>query len=330
MTNECKLNNNSNNNNNNNDDTKTSNSEEETYYTRELIQIYGQPIVPSFHKQFNYQLSNTHYGYRTLRRLLNCDILRNYVRITKEVIKSLDRRVVEFVQLTEDKCMQAFQINLTCFYDAARFQNGIIKNWLDVWYVERLKERHNFPFQAKSVMTSQTGGPSGDSNNAWSLETCRLANQLENTVFFRSNTCSATDESNAPASSYDECDKKVKSECDEANHLWFCLRDYDCIRMDEFLDRLRDYINISSNRSDLIPVQTAFPVFEYKEVIGETRRILAMFLSKFSLNKSIEELINLNKFPTVSLQHIYSLLSKFLIVILVYSIFMPLINMVSI
>ena len=183
LTNECKLNNNSNNNNNNNDDTKTSHSEEETYYTRELIQIYGQPIVPSFHKQFNYQLSNTHYGYRTLRRLLNCDILRNYVRITKEVIKSLDRRVVEFVQLTEDKCMQAFQINLTCFYDAGRFQNGIIKNWLDVWYVERLKERHNFPFQAKSVMTSPTG-PSGDSNNAWSLETCRLANQLENTVFF--------------------------------------------------------------------------------------------------------------------------------------------------
>lgn len=57
------------------------NQEDETYYTRELIHIYGQPIVPSFHKYFNYQLSNTHYGYRTLRRLLNCDILKKYVKV---------------------------------------------------------------------------------------------------------------------------------------------------------------------------------------------------------------------------------------------------------
>jgi hypothetical protein len=56
--------------------------EDETTYTRELIMIYGQPIVPSFHKHFNYQLSNTHYGYRTLRRLLNCDILKNYVKVS--------------------------------------------------------------------------------------------------------------------------------------------------------------------------------------------------------------------------------------------------------
>ena len=55
--------------------------EDETFYTRELIQIYGQPIVPSFHKYFNYQLSNTHYGYRTLRRLLNCDILKKFVKV---------------------------------------------------------------------------------------------------------------------------------------------------------------------------------------------------------------------------------------------------------
>lgn len=55
--------------------------EDETFYTRELIQIYGQPIVPSFHKHFNYQLSNTHYGYRTLRRLLNCDILKKFVKV---------------------------------------------------------------------------------------------------------------------------------------------------------------------------------------------------------------------------------------------------------
>lgn len=57
--------------------------EDETYYTRELINIYGQPIVPSFHKHFNYQLSNTHYGYRTLRRLLNCDILKKFVKVNK-------------------------------------------------------------------------------------------------------------------------------------------------------------------------------------------------------------------------------------------------------
>lgn len=58
------------------------NQEDETFYTRELIHIYGQPIVPSFHKYFNYQLSNTHYGYRTLRRLLNCDILKKYVKVS--------------------------------------------------------------------------------------------------------------------------------------------------------------------------------------------------------------------------------------------------------
>lgn len=58
-----------------------SSQEDETFYTRELIHIYGQPIVPSFHKHFNYQLSNTHYGYRTLRRLLNCDILKKYVKV---------------------------------------------------------------------------------------------------------------------------------------------------------------------------------------------------------------------------------------------------------
>lgn len=58
--------------------------EDETFYTRELIQIYGQPIVPSFHKYFNYQLSNTHYGYRTLRRLLNCDILKKFVKVKRD------------------------------------------------------------------------------------------------------------------------------------------------------------------------------------------------------------------------------------------------------
>jgi hypothetical protein len=67
----------------------SSSQEDETYYTRELIQIYGQPIVPSFHKHFNYQLSNTHYGYRTLRRLLNCDILKKYVKVKENHLARL-------------------------------------------------------------------------------------------------------------------------------------------------------------------------------------------------------------------------------------------------
>ena len=93
LTNECKLNNHnslqalSNNNIENfqfttQQSNQTSTQEDETFYTRELINIYGQPIVPSFHKYFNYQLSNTHYGYRTLRRLLNCDILKNFVKVS--------------------------------------------------------------------------------------------------------------------------------------------------------------------------------------------------------------------------------------------------------
>jgi hypothetical protein len=121
----------------------SSSQEDETFYTRELIHIYGQPIVPSFHKHFNYQLSNTHYGYRTLRRLLNCDILKKYVKITKEEIKSLDR-VVEFVQLTSDKCLSAIQLNITSFFDPKRFENGIVKNWLDVWYVLLFKSYFSF------------------------------------------------------------------------------------------------------------------------------------------------------------------------------------------
>ena len=52
------------------------------------------------------------------------------MQITKEEIKSLDR-VVEFVQLTNDKCLSAFQLNITSFFDPVRFENGIVKNWLD-------------------------------------------------------------------------------------------------------------------------------------------------------------------------------------------------------
>ena len=70
------------------------NQEDETFYTRELIHIYGQPIVPSFHKYFNYQLSNTHYGYRTLRRLLNCDILKKYVKVDINTIGQFDEIIL--------------------------------------------------------------------------------------------------------------------------------------------------------------------------------------------------------------------------------------------
>jgi hypothetical protein len=90
LTNECKLNHTNGGNSNGGAEASQTqhqlvqSQEDETTYTRELIMIYGQPIVPSFHKHFNYQLSNTHYGYRTLRRLLNCDILKNYVKVRRE------------------------------------------------------------------------------------------------------------------------------------------------------------------------------------------------------------------------------------------------------
>ncbi len=353
LTNECKLNmsnsyltasymaNGNNNSNNNVGEVDTNNNtdmsisiktiqnqqqlqEDETFYTRELIQIYGQPIVPSFHKQFNYQLSNTHYGYRTLRRLLNCDILKSFVKITKEEIKSLDRRLVEFVQLTEDKCMQAFQINLTCFYDATRFENGIIKNWLDVWYVDRLKEKYNFPLQTSSSMPflSQNGQQQQQSssnmfgnnslqdnhtmprsNTTWSLN--NLTSIFESTNFFQASSNCSTNSSVFTTPVYG-------SECDETNHLWFCLRDYSCTKMDEFLGKLKDYVKIFNNRSELILVHTAYPIFEYKHILTETRRLLALFLNKFTLNKSVEEMIDAQKFPVIAKQHIYNLLNKFI------------------
>ena len=71
-------------------------------------------------------------------------------QITKEEIKSLDR-VVEFVQLTNDKCLSAFQLNITSFFDPLRFENGIVKNWLDVWYVDRLKEKYALNDSSKDL-----------------------------------------------------------------------------------------------------------------------------------------------------------------------------------
>lgn len=104
------------------------------------------------------------------------------------------------------------------------------------------------------------------------------------------------------------------SECDQANHLWFCLRDYACLKMAEFLHSLREYIHVRTNRSELILVQTAHPVFEYKHVLSEARRILTLYLSKSHINKTLDELVG-KQFPVVAREHIESLLAKFLIVI---------------
>lgn len=309
--------------------------EDETFYTRELIQIYGQPIVPSFHKYFNYQLSNTHYGYRTLRRLLNCDILKKFVKITKEEIKSLDR-VVEFVQLTPEKCLSAFQLNLTSFYDPTRFDNGIVKNWLDVWYVDRLKEKY--------AQCSSPPSPSSSPNNSSDLSSspssaASFSSLPPQSTFSSSSSWSISP--NDPLLSlgqgwstsghglfvhHSNCDSEFEndnlnltpSECDQANHLWFCLRDYGYSKMTDFLNSLRDYIQIRTNRSELILVQTAHPLFEYKHVLSEARRILTLFLSKSTINKTLDELVMVNKtdgkqFPPVAREHIENLLSKFLI-----------------
>jgi len=278
------------------------NQEDETFYTRELIHIYGQPIVPSFHKYFNYQLSNTHYGYRTLRRLLNCDILKKFVKITKEEIKSLDR-VVEFVQLTNDKCLSAFQLNMTSFFDPLRFENGIVKNWLDVWYVDRLKEKYalnestiNKDFLCSSQQNSLASGQLSYSNisgttNSWSM----MPQMTEPSSCFLHTT---------------NCDH-VDSECDQNNHLWFCLQDYTCSKMEDLMCRIKDYITFKNNKSELILVHTAHPVFEYKDVLSETRRILAMFLNKSNCAKSLEDIIS-KQVPLVAREHIENLLNKFL------------------
>lgn len=105
--------------------------------------------------------------------------------------------------------------------------------------------------------------------------------------------------------------KYQESECDQANHLWFCLRDYSCYKMEQFLSSLKDYIQIRNNKSELILVHTAHPLFEYKDVLSEARRILALYLNKTTINKTTDELIN-PKFPLVARDHIENLLNKFL------------------
>ena len=154
------------------------------------------------------------------------------------------------------------------------------------------------------------------SNTMWSLN--NLTTNLESANFFQGSNCSTnTTNSNSHSNassifSNNSASSTFTSECDETNHLWFCLRDYSCTRMDEFLSKLKDYIRIFNNRSELILVHTAYPIFEYKNILGETRRLLALFLGKFTLNKCVDELIDAQKFPVIARQHVYSLLNKFL------------------
>ncbi len=101
------------------------------------------------------------------------------------------------------------------------------------------------------------------------------------------------------------------SECDQANHLWFCLQDYSCLKMEEFMCRLKDYIQLRNNKSELIMVHTLHPIFEYKEVLSETRNILALFLNKSNYAKSVNEIIS-KKLPLVAREHVEILLTKFL------------------
>lgn len=277
--------------------------------------------------------------------------------------------MVEFVQLTPEKCLSAFQLNITSFYDPNRFENGIVKNWLDVWYVDRLKEKYSnsneFQQQQQQQLSSPNSSPSSQHNslspqspggcsltsslsspsslslsisplstptttsssashgcNSWSVSLndpilkhhSTSQSQLfssfgsasrSNCFLHTSNCCNDTQQ---PDESF-----SVFSECDQANHLWFCLRDYSCTKMSEFIIKLKDYIQIKNNRSELILVHTAHPLFEYKDVLSETRRILALFLSKSTINKTLDEIIS-RQFPFVAKEHIENLLSKFLIV----------------
>ena len=222
------------------------------------------------------------------------------MKITKEEIKSLDR-VVEFVQLTSEKCLSAFQLNLTSFYEPERFMNGIVKDWLDVWYVNCLKEKYSFnelainkefigtPNQSSpslSTHTSLFSFPITSSSSSWSLSS-------PTNCFLQ--TTNGDHEG---------------SECDQANHLWFCLKDYLCTKMEEFIHKIEDYIEIRNNQSELILVHSAYPKFNYRDVLSESRRILALFLSKSTNNKTIDEIIRISN--NVAKEHVKNVLVKFL------------------
>lgn len=207
------------------------------------------------------------------------------------------------MQLTNDKCLSAFQLNMTSFYDPIRFENGIVKNWLDVWYVDRLKEKYalNESSINKDFLCSTS-----------SLQVNTMSYSLPATLNSWSMIPQSTAETNSCFLHTTNCDH-MDSECDQANHLWFCLQDYTCLKMEDFMLKLKDYISIKNNKSELILVHTAHPVFEYKDVLAETRRILAMFLNKSSSSKTLDEIIG-GHLPVVAREHIENLLNKFLTV----------------
>ncbi len=188
--------------------------------------------------------------------------------------------------MTTEKCLSAFQLNLTTFYDPIRSQNGIVKNWIDVWYVECLKEMYMNDTTANinkellyTTLTSSQTIVNQKTRDACFLQTSH--NDYENI------------------------------ECDQSNHLWFCLQDYGCKAMNEFLEELEDYITVMDNKSELILVHTIHPVFEYKNVLSEARRILAICLNKSITNASIEEIVASN-IPSIARQHVENLLNKYI------------------
>jgi hypothetical protein len=81
--------------------------------------------------------------------------------------------------------------------------------------------------------------------------------------------------------------------------------------MEELLSKLNEYIQIKNNKSELILVHTAYPTFEYKNVLSETRRILALMLTKSVNNVTIDELIA-NKMVQAARPHVEHLLSKYI------------------
>lgn len=192
------------------------------------------------------------------------------------------------MQLTIEKCLSAFQINLTTFYDPIRSQNGIVKEWIDVWYVESLKTMFmNEATVNKELLYSTLTSPAPSMlqmNGSKNKEACFLQtshNEFENV------------------------------NCEQSNHLWFCLLDYGCRTVDDLLDQLKDYINVTDNQSALILIHTIHPTFQYKDVLSEARRILSVCLSKSISNTSIEELVA-SHIPIVARQHVENLLNKYI------------------
>ena len=82
--------------------------------------------------------------------------------------------------------------------------------------------------------------------------------------------------------------------------------------MEEFMVMLKDYISIANNKSVLILVHTVHPIFQYKDILSETRKILLFVLNKPNKNMSIEEL--LPRQNIIARQQIEYLLNKYITV----------------